>query len=133
MRHLYQILVLSLVMAQGVAGQVNKFGVPLTIHYFEPDEIFGAEQSWAVTQDERGIIFVGTNDRGILQYDGNVWLSIPMPNDAAVRVLKRGSDGRIYVGAQGDFGYLTPGPSGMLEFVSIISKVDLFSTASFRC
>jgi serine phosphatase RsbU (regulator of sigma subunit)/ligand-binding sensor domain-containing protein len=124
MRSIFYLICGLLLSAQLAEGQVNKHGYPLSLKYFEPDELNGAEQNWALTQDERGIIYVGSNDRGILKYDGVDWETIMIPNNAAVRTLKRASDGTIYVGAHGDFGYLRPNSQSSLEYHSLLSKVD---------
>lgn len=77
----------------------------------------GHHQNWAVVQDNRGFIYVANND-GILEYDGNSWRLISI-NGLVTRCLDVDSYGRIWVGAQDEFGYLEPDPSGSLAFHSL--------------
>jgi len=99
-------------------AQPNKYGVPLITNYPYSD-IGGTEQNWCITQDHRGVVYVGNNDKGILEYDGVEWRIIPVPRNVAVKSLVTGDDGVIYVGAEGDFGKLEPDGHGQLYFHSL--------------
>ena len=46
-------------------------GTPF-IHNFTPDEFGGGLQNWAVTQDERGVMYFA-NQAGLLEFDGVNW------------------------------------------------------------
>ncbi|MGZ3941925.1 MAG: SpoIIE family protein phosphatase [Bacteroidia bacterium] len=63
------------------------------------------------------------NSSGILQYDGYSWNEIPVKNASVVRSLAIDSDGIIYVGAVGEFGFLTPNSKGELIFQSLVNKL----------
>jgi hypothetical protein len=82
----------------------------------------GDSQSWAAAQDPRGVMFFG-NNAGVLEFDGVSWRRWTTANASAVRSLAVGADGRIYVGAQGEIGYLTPAGAGNLRYVSLNEKV----------
>ena len=97
-------------------------GLPF-IHNFEPAEYGGAPQNWAVTQGLDGVIYVGNVEDGVLMFDGTRWQRVPVPNRVVVRSLATGSDGRVYVGTVGDFGYLKPDMSGRLAYVSLLELV----------
>jgi signal transduction histidine kinase len=70
---------------------------------------FGVEsnENWDAAQDASGRIFVA-NGRGVLVFDGETWTTVTTPRTTAVRSLEIGPGNRIFVGAQGEFGYLVP-------------------------
>ncbi len=106
-----------------VFGQFYKTGIPFIKNY-TPVETTGSEQNWAVVQDQRGVMYFGNNDDGVLEYDGVGWRSIPIANNSIVRSLAIDSLGTIYVGAQGEFGFLAPNENGLLEYRSLSVKLD---------
>lgn len=103
--------------------QINKYGVPL-IRNYSPQEYGAVEQNWAVVKDKRGIMYFGNNDAGVLEYDGINWKKIPVSNKSIVRSLAVDSNGTVFVGAVGEFGYLAPDKFGNLEYVSLSKKLD---------
>ena len=59
-------LYLCLLSASTLFAQPNRLGVPIVSNY--PHELTkGSEQNWCITQDDRGVIYVGNNDKGILE------------------------------------------------------------------
>ncbi len=114
MLHLMRLVLLILALAPTLLGGAGEMGIPF-IRNFRPRE-YGAEaQNWAVVQDARGIVFVG-NNQGVLEFDGARWRLITTPRGGPVRSLAVGPDGRVYVGALGEFGVLAPDASGRLGF-----------------
>ncbi len=83
------------------------------------NETGGSEQNWCITQDHRGVLYVGNYEKGVLEYDGVDWRSIPIPNNVPVWSLVTGENGAVYVGAEGDFGLLEPDRRGQLGFRSL--------------
>lgn len=73
---------------------------------------------WCITQGTDGLMYFGTND-GVLEYDGNNWRQIKIPNNSIVRSLCVDSSGQIYVTGSSDFGYLAPDSIGQLVFFSL--------------
>ena len=63
------------------------------------------------------------NTEGVLEYDGVSWRKIPVSNGSAVRALATDENGTVYVGAQGEFGYLRPDAQGALRYVSLLDRV----------
>lgn len=59
-------------------SQPNPYGIPW-IQNYHFSEMGGSEQNWCVTQDFRGLIYVGNSDKGVLEYDGSSWRAIPVP------------------------------------------------------
>jgi PAS domain S-box-containing protein len=89
---------------------------------FLPREYGAFFQNWSVIQDHRGLIYVG-NSSGILEYDGVRWRLIRTEKGTTVRSLAVNKSGRVYVGAQGEFGYLAPDIHGEMYFVSLMERV----------
>jgi len=98
----FQILLFAVV----VFGQVRikNTGVPY-MRFFGPEEYGNAAQNWMIKQDSRGIIYVG-NSGGLMIYNGSDWNQIIMPNSSVVRSITFDSKGKIFVGAQNEFGYI---------------------------
>ena len=96
-------------------------GLPF-IKWFSPQEYGGQQQVFSFAQDNRGILYAG-HGGGLLEYDGTSWRPIATPHNAVVRSMARGVDGRIFVGENGDFGYLAPDKSGEMKFTSLLEYV----------
>jgi hypothetical protein len=116
--HLFFILCFN-----GLHAQVNRYGVPVVVNY-PPGITQGSEQNWTIVQDKRGIIYVGNDDKGVLEYDGSAWRSIPIANNSIVRSLDCSDEGTVYVGAVAEIGYLAPDLSGNLEYNSLLHLLD---------
>ena len=43
-------------------------------------------QNWAVTEDDRGVIYLG-NTSGVVEFDGVSWQLIPLPGRSTARSL----------------------------------------------
>ena len=97
----------------------QKEGLPFIQNYFPPH---AGAQNWEVVQDDNGLIYVGNNS-GVLQYDGNTWRMIQVSNSSTVRSLAY-HDGVVFVGAEGEFGYLQPTSEGDLQYHSLVEHVD---------
>jgi len=104
------------------AQHLNKLGHPL-ITNFPPESYNGAEQTWSIVQDNRGVMYFGTETNGVLEYDGNSWRKINVTNGMPVYSMVKGNNGTIYVGTSGDFGYLEPNIQGKLEYVSLAQNL----------
>lgn len=118
-RKLWLWLCLSLLVVGNVAVAASENGLPLLKNY-KPKAYNAGTQNWAIVQDQRGILYVG-NNVGVLEFDGVQWQTIQTSNQSVVRSLAVGPDGRIFVGAKGDLGYIDPaiGP----HFVSWTDRI----------
>ena len=85
-------------------------------------EYQAAPQNWAIVQDHRGIMYFG-NSYGVLEFDGNHWRKLGLPNRSMVHSLAINKAGRVYVGGQDEFGYLQPNDSGVMAYVSLKSLI----------
>lgn len=115
----FRLFILLFLCYTNLFGQlVNKLGNPLIRNYL-PEEYGAVEQNWCAIQDNRGIMYFGNNENGILEYDGKNWRVIPIPNNSIVFSLAKDDDGTIYAGAIGEFGYLEPDLQGNMRFKSL--------------
>ncbi len=98
-------------------------GLPF-IQNYDAKDYNAFPQNWAIVQDPNGIIYVA-NGIGILMFDGVSWRRIPVPNNSPVFSLDVDhNNGRVYVGAAGDFGYLAADVQGELQYVSLLNTVQ---------
>ncbi len=96
-------------------------GLPLIKNYAPKD--YGAHpQNWSIQMDTRGVLYVG-NTQGVLEYDGVSWRMIPVANGSIVRSIAWDSLGLMYVGAQGELGYLYPDSVGRLSYHSLVDRL----------
>jgi signal transduction histidine kinase len=96
-------------------------GRPLMQH-FSPGDYGAHGQNWAVLQHPNGLMYFGNTD-GILEFDGIRWRLIPVANDTVVRSLALGKDGKVYVGAMGELGYLEADQDGLMRYHSLTDRV----------
>jgi hypothetical protein len=75
------------------------------VRNFRPEEYRAAQQNFAVVQAPKGVLYVGNGD-GVLEFDGVRWRLVQTPRKTAIRSLAVDSAGRVYIGAQGEIGYL---------------------------
>ncbi len=98
-------------------SQVNKDGLPFITKYTDKD--YGdAGQIWAITQDNRGIMYFGCN-YGLKTYDGKTWKSYNIPQSTILRSLATDDKGNVYYGAEDDFGVLFADNQGKIKFHSL--------------
>ncbi len=113
---------LLLIPAALMARDDSELGRPFLRSYSHIDDYSAHAQNWAVVQDRRGVMYFG-NTLGVLEYDGVDWRLVPIPNGSIVRSLALDPGGRIWVGAVGELGYLAPGPTGELAYVSLLGQL----------
>lgn len=75
-------------------------------------------QVWSIDQDSTGIMWFANND-GLLEFDGIHWRLHPLSNRTIVRSVRTGSQGRVYVGGQDEFGYFAPEAHGVMSYHSL--------------
>jgi len=121
----FLIATFPLILIAAAAGDPDEreAGLPF-LRAYGPKEYGAQAQNWAVTQDQRGVIYIGNND-GVVIYDGVQWRTVPVSNLSVVRSLDVDSNGTVYVGARGDFGYLAPDASGALRYISLVDRVPV--------
>ncbi len=106
-----------------LTAQINKNGIPLIKNY-SPNDYNASEQNWAICEDNRGVMYFGNGDNGILEFDGEKWTEIFTANNSIVRSLGVDTSGTIYVGCVNDFGYLAPSKNGKLTYFSLTPETE---------
>ncbi|MET3877576.1 triple tyrosine motif-containing protein [Chitinophaga sp. OAE865] len=114
MKHL---LLLALLFHGKILSAQNTIGLPAVVN-FSKAQYQGNGQTWDIDTDTRGILYFANNE-GLLTFNGNYWKGYPVPNNTRLRAVKVAPDGKIYVGAQDDFGYYLPNRNGVLEYTSL--------------
>lgn len=117
------IFILFLTCSQGLFAQINQRGIPF-IKYYSPKTYDSHPYNWAMAQDNRGIMYFGCNNNGVLEYDGTTWRKIAIPNNLIIRSLAVDKKGTVYVGSMGEFGLLQPNNKGDLKYISLSASVD---------
>ena len=116
-------LIPSLLLAQPSALPSAEVGLPF-IQNFTPKDYDAHSQNWDILQDQQGLMYFA-NTSGVLEYDGVSWRLITVSNGSVVYSLEMDQQGHIYVGAQGDFGYLAADSVGQLQFVSLLDNLSV--------
>lgn len=96
-------------------------GLPL-VRNVSPAEHGGRAQSFAVTEDHRGLLYVG-NLKGLLEFDGARWRTIALPNDSAAFAVAPARDGRVYVGGWDELGALGTDSAGKTVYASLVERI----------
>ncbi len=79
----------------------------------------GHFQNWALTQDNRGVMYIG-NGYGVQEFDGSTWRMILNSNGSFAKSFAKDSSGRIFVGSAAELGYLAPDSTGAMRYVSLL-------------
>jgi signal transduction histidine kinase/ligand-binding sensor domain-containing protein/heme exporter protein D len=114
------VFIVSLIIVMNLSA--SEIGRPFITSYY-PDETMGDYQTWAATQDQRGVLYFG-NGIGVLEYDGSNWRLIEIDKKNMIRSMDIDKQGRIYVGSIAEFGYLQPDSIGQLQYVSLIPEIS---------
>lgn len=102
-------------------GNGDFHGLPFISNY-PATEYQAGIQNWDITQDEMGRIFIA-NNLGLLEFDGKSWQRYGL-NNTKVRSALVGKQGKIFVGSQGDFGFLESDSMGKLSYVSLADSLE---------
>lgn len=118
-------LCLPLLPALGTAAgavPLREVGIPF-LRNFTPRDFGASPANMACVQDSKGLMYFANRD-GVLEYDGVTWRLIPTANRTGVYSLAVDSKGRVFVGAQGELGYLAPDATGRLAFFSLKERIE---------
>lgn len=118
----FHLLFITTLFCQSSSFDFKKISKPFIKNY--SNKIYkGSASNWSVIQDTRGVMYFG-NEKGILEYDGNNWRLIKVPNTNGARTLAVNNKGTIYASAYADFGYLESNSNGQLQFKSLLNYLD---------
>ncbi|PKP22417.1 MAG: hypothetical protein CVU05_04075 [Bacteroidetes bacterium HGW-Bacteroidetes-21] len=104
-------------------GQFNTTGYPF-IRNYSPKEYQAQSPNVAIAMDSRGVMFFANNDRGVIEYDGNSWRHISIDNHSICKSLAIDTNDILYVGAVGEFGYISPDKNGNSKYHSLTYLID---------
>jgi signal transduction histidine kinase/DNA-binding response OmpR family regulator len=96
-------------------------GMPV-LEKYSPRDYNSAGQVWTIAQDRRGVMYFGVSAGVVLEYDGVTWRKIFVPS-SVVRSIVVDDAGKIWVGAGGTFGYLSPDSAGTMQYVSLLDRI----------
>jgi ligand-binding sensor domain-containing protein len=106
------------ILATHAHAQIKNIGTPYVTNFTKAEYGFHPKNQ-AIAQDKNGIMYFGNGD-GLLQFDGAYWSLLRMPNRSAVISLYAdAASNRIYVGAQGEFGYVDFDSVGSIRYKSL--------------
>ena len=109
-----------------VTGQFKTHGIPYiknyTIEDYRSNEEYGSPQNWFIYQDTMGMMYFA-NSGGLLYFDGIHWELIRVHKSASFRSVNRSADGKIYLGGEREFGYLSNDEKGKIVYRSLMHKI----------
>lgn len=113
-----QILMLIILMSMISSLVFPQTYQPIT--NFPPGSYGIFSQNFSIVQDKRGIIYIA-NFGCVLEYDGVQWRKYITKNYTPVVSLNIDKNGRVYVGAFSEFGYLDYDSSGRKVYTDLTS------------
>jgi len=111
---IYSLFILFLV----TTGVAQEKGLPI-IRNYQPKEYNFSPQIFNALQDNRGFMYFGVTDYGVLEFDGVTWRGIPNLKKTEVYSLVKDKDGVVYITTIGDFGYLHSDNNGKTVYKSL--------------
>ncbi len=96
------------------------------VKQFGKQDYGASNQNWSVAQDSHGLMYFA-NNQGLLQFDGNLWELILMPQNKLVRSIYIDKRDRIYVGSFEEFGYFEKQQNGKLNYISLSDSLKGYS------
>jgi len=127
---LLAIILFFLMFYQDGQAQFERGTLPIKI--YANKDYNGEQQVFDITTDSRGVIYAG-NAMGLLELSGNTWKVYQVENMSKVRAIAIDSLGRIFIGAQGEFGYLDVDSNhkGILTYHILSDRIKEKSDADF--
>lgn len=107
-------------MFQLTTGLAQEKGFPIIRNYL-PKEYNFSPQIFSAIQDNRGFMYFGVTDYGVLEFDGTTWRGIPNLKKTEVYSLVKDKDGRVYLTTIDDFGYLYSDNNGKTVYRSLLN------------
>lgn len=81
-------------------------------------------QNWKIGQSPVTQFMYFANSKGLLEFDGANWKVYELPAKQIVRSVWVDTDGLIYTGALGEFGFWKEAPNGNLVYHSLKDKIS---------
>ena len=90
---------------------------------YNPENYDAQNQNWSISQTTDQTMYFANNS-GLLEYDGMNWNNYPVPDNSIVRSVKAIGN-QIYTGSYMDFGFWERNSKGILEYTSLVQKLDI--------
>lgn len=100
---------------------------PNYIKNYPPNVYKASPAVFNIVKDDSGIIYFGTN-KGVVIFDGERWELIPISNFSGAKCLEKGPNGKIYVGANGNFGFLEKDIYTGYKYVSMSDSLPPYAS-----
>ncbi|MBK7410524.1 MAG: hypothetical protein IPJ40_22165 [Saprospirales bacterium] len=87
------------------------------VHAFTSQEYQAQRQNWSITQaTDRWMYFA--NSAGVLEYDGNRWQLLPLPNRQVARAVGYARE-KVFCGGFAEFGFWEKSHLGSWTYTSL--------------
>ncbi len=120
MKNFFYIFIIFFFFSVSVNAQNLKYIGSSLMNNFSSDEYRANPQNWSIIEDDRGVVYFG-NTSGLLSFNGTDWSLNKTYNESIIRTLSKSESGKIYYGANGDFGFLIADSTGNIQLNSLIS------------
>jgi PAS domain S-box-containing protein len=114
----YFVFILSIVIQSLFAQEIVDNGSYI-INNYTPDDYEASTQIFSIEQDTRGVMYFG-NFNGLIEFEGNNWNKYELPNKALPHALAHDNNGKIYIGAANEIGYLSSLKFGEAKYFSLL-------------
>jgi len=126
-----QLAVFLLFYSLSISSQINRYGTPL-ISVADAAQTGGGLKSQCIAMDGRGVMYFGSENEGILTYDGSSWNIIATPGTGKINAITADTRGVVFAGGETDFGFLRPDPPGRLAWYSLAELIIDTASAGVR-
>jgi len=93
------------------------------VRNFSVSEYAGNAQNWDIIQN-KDRFFYFANNGGILEFNGETWNKFELSNGEHPRSFDKNDSGKIFVGGQGEFGFIDYNERGKTIYTKISAEVD---------
>ena len=116
-RILILFLLINYLSLSAAGNEINPF-----IKNYSPRHYKGHPQVWDFAQSKNGVMYFANSIMGVLEYNGTIWRRIILPGSGISRSMDTGKDGKVYIGATGELGYLET-HQGNTRYISLVHKL----------
>lgn len=116
-RILILFLLINYLSLSAAGNEINPF-----IKNYSPRHYKGHPQVWDFAQSKNGVMYFANSIMGVLEYNGTIWRRIILPGSGISRSMDTGKDGKVYIGATGELGYLET-HQGITRYISLVHKL----------
>lgn len=115
----YTIIILLLFLCNSIYAQSIIDIGEHKINNYTPADYEASTQIFSIAQDARGLMYFG-NMNGLIEYDGVSWRIYELSNKSLPNALGSDKNGQIFIGGNGEIGYLTNTTNGEATYKSLM-------------